>query len=282
MTSSKPIATAFLVFLVAFLVVMGTMALTDSKKAHEHKRNSLVEFYKKQRASGVLHPFGNAVLKSLLGVSKATATPSKYGIYKGYSPLSSASNQCAAPVVFASSFGLNICYTYVDPYYNTSGSNIMKYNSTAGTYYDYNTTDCTGPYTTGTLQINACDAASDYRAKLFPSSSSPVVSTKPGALFTIYGSQSNCQAANGNGIQGIVYQPTTTNNCFTYDTVANMGNSSSWTCVSSSITQLLYNESSTCYGQIIDGYTFPAAQASCQVNNEGDLATGWVNVGCNN
>ena len=182
MTAFKPIAfTLLLVSLVTFLVVKGTV-LAGSNNRNDN--NFLLKIYQQQRASGKLHPFGEVVLQSLLGSSKATATPSKYGSYKVYSPLSTASNPCAAPVVFGASFGLGICYAIVDPITNTTGSNIIHYNSTTGSYKQYNTNNCTGPVAnSGSVSINAC--ASDNIVKFLPSSSSPAVSTKPGALFTL-------------------------------------------------------------------------------------------------
>lgn len=269
--------TAFLFLLVVVLAVTGVSVFAKAKR---NDKSAVSKLYEQRRASGKIHPFEDAVLKSLLKVSKVTATPSKYGIYKMFSPLSSSSNPCAAPVVYGTSFGLNTCYPYVDYDTNQTFSNIFQYNSTFGTVYEYSNGNCSGSATHNSYPLNTC--VGEYsQIKLFSSSSSPVVSTKPGALFTIYGSQQNCQNNTGNGIQGLIWQATTTNNCFTYDTIANMGNSSSWTCVSSSITELLYNETSTCYGQVSDGYTFPISAASCQNSEEGDFATGWVRYGCN-
>jgi len=266
-----------LVFIISLALFLGTLALTSKNVAPKSK--TLRQIYENKKSSGKLSVFGEAVFKALLGTpAKASATPSAYGIYKVFSPLSSASNQCASPTVYGTSFGLNICYSYLDYDTNQTYSNIFKYNSTFGTLREYNTSDCTGSPMVNSLPLNTCQE-NDF--KLLPSSSSPVVSTKPGAAFTVYSTKSNCQGNTGKGVQGMTWESTTTNNCFTYDTIAMMGNSSSWTCVSSSITYLEYNTSSSCYGQVSYGQTFPIADVACQSNMEGGFATGWVIQGCN-
>lgn len=272
MTASNPVK-HILFAIIAIFIATGALVFATKKS----NTLSLRKFYENQRASGKLHPFGDAVLKSLLGASKVTSTPSAYGIYKDFSILSTPSNPCAAPVLYGSSFGLNVCYPYVDYDTNQTFSNLFKYNSTFGTRFNYNSSDCSGPFMAESLPLNTCN---DNIFKLLPSSSSPVVSTKSGASLTVYGTQQNCLNNTGKGIQGMIYQATTTNNCFTYDTLANLGNSSSWTCVTGSITYLEYNETSNCYGQVSYGSTFPISEASCQQQG-GDIASGWVRYGCN-
>jgi len=249
------------------------------------QRNFLSTQYQRHRSTGKLSTFADSIYRALLGSGSATATPSKYGIMRTF-PAGNTSSPCASPVGEGLSFGLNVCYNLFDYETNTTNSAIYKYSSTTATATFYNSTGCTGSVANKmTAPIGSC--APEGVTKILAASTSPVVSTNPGFSATVYDTQKNCKSKGTAGIQGMMWVPTTTNNCVVYDTVANMGTSSSWACTGpNSATFIAYNTTSNCYGQG-EAETFPLYPSSsvpyganCGMQETEGLVSGFVAYGC--
>ena len=102
----------------------------------------------------------------------------------------------------------------------------------------------------------------------------------PFFLFRTYATKNNCQGSTGSGIQGGLWLAFTNNNCYVYDTIINLGNSSSWACTApDAFTYIAYNETSNCYGQG-QAATFPSSALNCQQAEYIGMTYGWTSYTC--
>jgi len=257
--------------------VAGLM-LAFSRGFHEKLRTDRIRMNQNSgRAVGTRSIFDSALNILLNPAARVTATPKSYVIVKDFY-LGSQTTPCKSPVTQGLSIGQNICYPEFN--YDTNTTEYAKFtsNSTAATYTAYSDSACSLVIESHVAPIGQC--AGDYTTKVLVSDTASI-SSYPGALFTTYATNTSCASQSG-PIQGAVWVPTTTNNCFVYDTLANLGNSSSWTCSSANaVTYLAYNESSTCMYHA-EGETFPST-AACgnPVPEQSGFATGWTTYSCN-